>query len=138
MREIKFRAWDKKTKQMFLNYASNTLSDGGINVVRFHASSDLLCANWELMQFTGLKDKNGKEIYEGDILGQDCSMVDDYTGKASIEVQKLVVRWGKERLCWSVYCPDAMIKDDWNNIPRNAYVIGNIYENPELLEWRVK
>jgi uncharacterized phage protein (TIGR01671 family) len=88
---------------------------------------------FEFMQFTGVNDNSGKGIYEGDILAQDCKMVDDYSGKESNEVQKLVVRWSTEKAAWSVYAPDAVSKKDWGYIPRGAAVIGNIYENPELI-----
>lgn len=78
-------------------------------------------------QFTGLKLK-GIEVYDGDILGQDCAMVDDYTGKSSVQVQKLIVRWDEEKLTWSVYAPDAPIRNNWGYIPKGAYVIGSIHD----------
>jgi hypothetical protein len=73
--------------------------------------------------WTGRTDKKGIEIYDGDVLGQDCSMVDDYSGKHSIEVQRLIVRWDGERLQWTVFCPDAVLQNNWGYIPRNTYVL---------------
>ena len=66
MREIKFRAWDKNQKRMFI-IQSLTWDVSG-QLIYF-----LLENVSELMQFTGLKDKNGKEIYEGDIIIADWS-----------------------------------------------------------------
>ncbi|MFS0817103.1 YopX family protein [Lysinibacillus sp. 1P01SD] len=113
-REIKFRAWDKIHKLMVENICSS------------EQRHTLL---YELMQYTGLKDRNGKEIYEGDILElyipnwADCD-----------DVQRFVI---------NEYCPDvsylqAVVKHCEKCLldGENDYieVVGNIYENPELLE----
>ena len=117
MREIKFRAWDKETKSMSpprsledLCIMKDTLADFAI-----------MESKLEFMQYTGLKDENGREIYEGDI----ARMVNPYTSKLH----------GCEVIF--AYAQFAIIADD-NFIPlgdvTNWEVIGNIYENPELLE----
>jgi uncharacterized phage protein (TIGR01671 family) len=74
MREIKFRAWDKDSKRM--RYAEDLIGPGGW-VIQFHGvpleigiHGVFEPENVELMQYTGLEDKNGKEIYEGDIVAQ--------------------------------------------------------------------
>lgn len=114
MREIKFRAWDKKNKVMFKIFD---------NVSR----EDWYLPQWkeshEVMQFTGLHDKNGKEIYEGDIVlfSTSWNQTEYHKNKFGI---KRVVEFAKGSFS---YC---MVYGDMDVVE----VIGNIYENPELLK----
>jgi len=114
MREIKFRAWETKENKM--------LSDHDLLEIRY---GDIF--EYELMQFTGLKDKNGKEIYEGEIV------------RINILDRIKVVVWdrGAYWLCkntnpesWVWTLGESEFRGDLSDIE----VIGNIYENPELLE----
>ena len=78
-----------------------------------------------LMQYTGLKDKNGKEIYEGDII--------------SNGYEKCIVVWVKEQAGFMLKLTNKEYeKEKWTNpmidLRKDDEVIGNIYENPELLE----
>lgn len=120
MREIKFRAWDKVHGRM-LQEGDNGLNpyamtfDGKIVQA---ADTDLVFADGameflELMQYTGLKDKTGKDIYEGDILQYHVM------GEA---FGKFKVKWNKHGF-W-----------DCGMGVENSLVIGNIYENPEKLD----
>lgn len=144
-REIKFRAWDKKTHQMFTDYAVNTLSDGGIKIVMFHSSSDLYCAEWELMQYTGLKDRNGVDIYEGDIckvlytdwpskLENDTRSIEQYLSDISkVGIVEFVghewcFRFGQDEK-WDTYYGTFRVGQHGRIV-----VIGNIYQNPELIK----
>jgi len=130
MREIKFRAWDVKNNKFIDGYAITC--DGTIfsfkegdceDYIRGHAD----IPNTILIQYTGLKDKNGKEIYEGDIVSV-CFV----TGKENCEIVE-------EKGCYWVsqkrtdYIRDMAHDNLYWHID-GCEVIGNIYENPELLK----
>ena len=77
------------------------------------------------MQYTGLKDLKGVEIYEGDIIGQ-------YVGR-ELEIDPREVHWNKQKCAWWLY----LYKNTHISLEasrKELKVIGNIYENPELLE----
>lgn len=81
-------------------------------------------------QFTGLLDKNGKEIYEGDIVSVDdfsSAYSSPYTGKVIMRGGQWCVEYYKEYRC----CPPLFF-DDFAD--RKTEVVGNIYDNPELLK----
>lgn len=123
-REIKFRAWDKRKNIMrdvecvgsvFSRSEVYDTSNGRECVMNDHI---------ELMQYTGLKDKNGKEIYEGDIL-QDIRH-DKYNWLVGFNEGSFV---GYQSNCrtW-----DVRLRILTNT--KAVQIIGNIYENPELLQ----
>lgn len=118
MREIKFRAWDKTEKKMIFH--ENTC--GGLRDFfdKMHLINDGY-GRMNLMQHTGLLDKNGKEIYEGDIVKwlNQMQSKEDY---AKNPYKQKVVKWGKESCSFNI----STIDNDYE-------VIGNIYENPELV-----
>jgi uncharacterized phage protein (TIGR01671 family) len=140
MREIKFRAVNADNELIYgLPY-----TDGTNETVYFKEFSNRLCwrrkkdgascnqpyKNGTLMQFTGMKDKNGAEIYEGDIVKTE-SLYDDHNQKGAIAI-KVVKFWcGSYHLC-------ELNQDSGANlfgvlVVSRAEVLGNIYENPELL-----
>ncbi|MHB8482791.1 MAG: YopX family protein [Nitrospiria bacterium] len=115
MRPIKFRAWSthhNKNEMIVLDpYNRPRFAPAG-------ALQDLVeSENWKVMQFTGIKDENNKEIYEGDVVAFLSSL-----NKDNIPLITKVVRFRDG--CYNIR--PGMIK-------RGIKVIGNIYENPELL-----
>ncbi len=119
MREIKFRAWDNK-KECFTDYQ---IMDNFILFFEKHNGCWLSNKEnrFELMQYTGLNDKNGKEIYEGDIIE-----VDGYGNK---EIYTVSYRYGRYVLETKDLVEGFLdVDDDF------LEVVGNIYEHPKLLE----
>ena len=120
-REIKFRAWDNVNNQM-LDVQELNFEDcfyGGYTTVRTTMYSDYFdIREMPIMQYTGLHDKNGKEIYEGDILKG------TFYGFPIPEYDYVFqIYWDeKEKGFMASYFE-----------PSECEVIGNIYNNPELL-----
>lgn len=124
MRTIKFRAWDPEEKIMSKPFGFNRI-DGG---TAFYVGEDgeNFCLDNDgysqpeciLMQFTGLKDKNGKEIYEGDIV----TISGEFTGPIVWSINGFTVE--RYVVGWDI---DSEGSQDMTE------VIGNIHENPELL-----
>ena len=121
MREIKFRAWDKENEKM-MKVSSLHLENKEISVKE--NGTFRLFRMQDLMQYTGLKDKNGKEIYENDLIS--CN-----------KYKNIVVFF--ENGCFKVKYP----KNDTTNVictldtfleKYKCKISGNIYENKNLLE----
>ena len=143
MREIKFRAWDKERKEMreveLMDWSDWWVSTGSTGEreepSKYGERNSFKNEQTDrhiLMQYTGLKDKNGKEIYEGDVVNASWYDYDEPRDDAFGEV----FFNGN----WMAYC---IWKEDEKSISemngQGAYhweieVVGNIYENPELLE----
>ena len=134
MREIKFRAWDKKTKS-FVNLSTcevyfttqNELFVGETIELGTHEEFN----DFVLQQYTGLKDMNGKEIYEGDVIVIDSDkdkiiyvIVYEYGEYLAITPNKNIDVFGSgyDQLSLSMSGTE------------DYKIIGNIYENPELIE----
>jgi len=122
MRELKFRAWDLSKKKILYDEEIS-----GYLCYFFVGYTDCSgCAkekDCELMQYTGLKDKNGKEIYEGDIV----------TWQSRNEKCISEVYYSRGQ-----FCVDPEHKKDWYQLEayldQDMEIVGNIYENPKLLE----
>lgn len=129
MRELKFRVWSEDQKTYDYKFPYNSIGDFYVST-RGKVFSDfgntvapeVRQEAFIVEQYTGLKDKNGKEIYEGDIL--DVSSV-------FVKPKKMVVEFSKMACGFEPFvngCPDCYVP-----IGKDVVVIGNIHENPELL-----
>ena len=147
MRELKFRAWDKVSKQFLWPWpegfdilGETTCFDLLIDQLKQMRPSVLrldLLNDIEITQYTGLKDKNGTEIYEGDIL-----KYNDYMWNFSAtQIHIGVVRWQDWNGAFD--CERRMVDGKEvkpeHGLPGiqfkwHAEVIGNIHDNPELLK----
>lgn len=128
-REIKFRAWDKHINTMsnpfkLEDVVKNACSLGLEGYIALPIENNIF------MQYTGLKDENGKEIYEGDIVKKENEL---YLWKcvgevklSEFEVEETYEHIIHTVLGWNVDSV-SLIEHEWR-------IIGNIYENPELLE----
>ena len=124
MKKIKFRAWDKKNKQiaevLAIDYLANEVMLDHFGEIYF-----LKFEHVELLQYTGVKDKNGTEIYEGDILKGDCTYLAAKNDENDFMINSKIVFEKGKYTCQGF---------DIDTIASDVDVIGNIYENPKRLE----
>jgi len=137
-RPIKFRAWDTERKEMVHFDSPNFCHEYGTltfdikeypGIANYPGNSDF--STWKLMQFTGLHDKNGVEIYEGDILkGAPSGWKKEFQIFYLAEVYFGDCGWrAKEKLLDRELPIHIHMQGSCG-----VEVIGNVYENPELLE----
>lgn len=123
MRTIKFRAYNTIEKKMVESGATPTMLHSFFEATAVFNTRDKM----EYQQFTGLLDKSGKEIYEGDIL-RFTSPEADIEGKPVYDYYKVIFRNGGFKIVW---LKDE--KQETEGADEDLEVIGNIYQNPELL-----
>lgn len=124
MRNIKFRAWDRFAKEMVFAKTIDFGTNGAERIVDSDGINGDVGGEWDLEQFTGLHDKNGNEIYEGDIVN--CSegcphkiiWVQEHGGMFFGGMPGWYLSGLKDGYAWG----------------EDEELIGNIHENPELLE----
>lgn len=128
-REFKFRAWESEDKEMF---TFEDLVNENVSIQYFKDVPQ----NTVFMQYTGLKDKNNVEIYEGDILVFDYDEdICPFYGKVDYSDDGSIFDGGYFLSDKDGFATDYAFEDDgkpseWKYLT----VIGNIYENPELLK----
>lgn len=130
MREIKFQAWDLDAEQMYNWESIKQL---------FH--EHLAHPRVKVRQYTGLKDRNGREIYEGDILKRTVTVVMYGSGKPPKDIDEyLEVEYREDYAGFYIgERPLFAYVDNTRDVDTGcrctkAEVIGNIYEDPELIE----
>ena len=124
-REIKFRAWANTHVKPWMDYEVTDIDLERKQVYTRHCFAFDYPGESILMQYTGLHDKNGKEIYEGDIVKHDGFYVGDGHYESGVDVVEF------DDGC---YLGGDGELNSYEIVNKGIEVIGNIYENPELLD----
>lgn len=149
-KEIKFRAWCEKDQMMYMNIQNGIQFEDGSKYTfdKFLTTGSDDYHQWRVMQFTGLKDKDNKDIYEGDIF----RIEEDGDGEyVSDKMFYVVIVWVQE---WAMFC-SLLARSEYQSYLREGikaldepmfwtytledtdsrkhFLCGNIYENPNLL-----
>ena len=132
-RQLKFRIWDKQNKIFIHEWDAShkRLAISLVGLVYHGGYDDVLPENdYVVQQYTGLKDKNGKEIYEGDIV--------QYNVGSSYENMSFIVQWSGDSLGYILQSQSGdVLTNSWTpNGNRFNFIElkGNIFENSELLK----
>ena len=133
MRELKFRVWDKEAGEYLEGEEAKAfvLRLDGSHYVEMPFGYYNKGKDWVIEQDTGLKDKNGKRICDGDIIEEDI----DFNSDMVDGTFRYSVYWDDSSLCWALdpIGKESIHDELWQtNLSRR--VIGNIHKNPELLE----
>lgn len=128
----KFRAWDGAKKEMFKDTFAITESGQVVVVEQEFVTSPpdyVFVDHLVIMQSTGLKDKNGKEIFEGDVVQfEDCYEVSDF-----LYINTGIIEWCQGG--FHVTNRDSVLMEDLlDGDSLDVTIIGNVYENKEFLE----
>ena len=133
MREIKFRAWDKVNKEMckitqLLFWEGEKIGIVSVDTERGELQH-LPVESFEIMQFTGLQDKNGKDIYEGDIINNECYNFEVKFGEwYCAEVERHYTGFYLVNAEFDDSSLSELVQYD------DCEIIGNIHEHKDLLE----
>lgn len=129
-REIKFRVWNENDVKM-INWNQLRIEkderEHRLSIVVFDGCVGDHYDHFPIMQYTGLKDMNGKEIYEGDIVYQEFNDPRPLEHGGFTGVVKMLEG------CWVIDNQSSNAEQLWSELNENE-VMGNIYENPDLLE----